>query len=280
MDLKLTDKAVLITGASGGIGRELARAFHAEGCKLALHTHTKREWLEGFIAENGWQDTAVVLQADLSDASQAESEIAAVAKHFGGLDVCIANAGIWPSADELLHEMPAARAQKTISVNLLGSMFTARAFMKNLVTHNVSEGTALTFIGSTAGRFGEKGHCDYAAAKAGLEGLLKSLKNEIVELDQFGRVNMIEPGWTVTDMAKEALDTDGVISKIVSTMPLRQIGRAVDIARAAVILSSPYASRHITGQVVTVAGGMEGRQLWDATAVDESRVRERTKDVD
>ncbi|MEE9312280.1 MAG: hypothetical protein V3V10_07680, partial [Planctomycetota bacterium] len=72
----------------------------------------------------------------------------------------------------------------------------------------------------------------------------------------------------------------GVISKIVSTMPLRQIGRAVDIARAAVMLSSPYASRHITGQVVTVAGGMEGRQLWDAAAVDESRVRERTKDID
>ena len=100
MDIKLTDKAVLITGASGGIGRELARAFHAEGCKLALHTHSKREWLEGFIAENGWHDSTVILQADLSDASQAESEIAAVAKHFGGLDVCIANAGIWPSADE------------------------------------------------------------------------------------------------------------------------------------------------------------------------------------
>lgn len=280
MDLALTGKTALITGASGGIGRELARAFHAEGCKLALHTHSKREWLEGFIAENGWQNSALILQADLSDAAQAQAEISKAAEHFGGLDICIANAGIWPSADKLLHEMPAERAQRTIAVNLLGSMFTAQAFMLSLVKHSVSEGAALTFIGSTAGRFGEKGHCDYAAAKAGLEGLMRSLKNEIVELDQFGRINMIEPGWTVTDMAKEALDTDGVISQIVSTMPLRQIARAVDIARAAVMLSSPYASRHITGQVVTIAGGMEGRKLWDAGSVDESRVRMRTTDKD
>jgi 3-oxoacyl-[acyl-carrier protein] reductase len=96
-----------------------------------------------------------------------------------------------------------------------------------------------------------------------------------VELDPYARVNLIEPGWTVTHMARPALEEPGVISKVVRTMPLRQLGRAVDIARAALFLASPAAARHVSGEVITVAGGMEGRALWEGAPIDEAGIRER-----
>ena len=128
---------------------------------------------------------------------------------------------------------------------------------------------------ATAARVGERGHSDYATAKAGLAGLMESLKNEIVDLDPYGRVNIVEPGWTVTHMARPVLDQPGVIAGVVRTMPLRQLGRAVDVARAAAWLSSPLAARHVSGQVVSVSGGMEGRVRWEQDAVDEDAVRAR-----
>src|SRR5690606_21452281 len=126
--------------------------------------------------------------------------------------------------------------------------------------------------------FGEAMHSDYAASKAGLVGLVRSLKNEIVKLEPFARVNMVEPGWTVTEMAREALSTPGKITHIAKTSALRQLGRAVDIARTVVMLSSPAVARHITGEILTVAGGMEGRTLWQPEDIDEDAIRRRVKE--
>ena len=106
---------------------------------------------------------------------------------------------------------------------------------------------------------------------------MTTLKNEIVDLDPFARVNMIEPGWTATHMARPALEQPGHIARAVRTMPLRQIGRAADIARTALYLASPQMARHVTGQVLTVAGGMEGRTLWETESIDEDAIRERLR---
>jgi 3-oxoacyl-[acyl-carrier protein] reductase len=91
-------------------------------------------------------------------------------------------------------------------------------------------------------------------------------------------VNLIEPGWTVTHMARPALQVPGLIERVVRTMPLRQIGRAQDVARAALYLASPAAARHVSGEVITVAGGMEGRSLWDTQQIDEDAIRRRATD--
>jgi 3-oxoacyl-[acyl-carrier protein] reductase len=107
---------------------------------------------------------------------------------------------------------------------------------------------------------------------------MRTLKNEIVDIDPFARVNLIEPGWTVTRMARPALRHAGVIEQVVKTMPLRQLGRAQDVARTALFLSSPAMSRHVSGQIVTVAGGMEGRTLWNSEQIDEDAIRQRTDD--
>jgi 3-oxoacyl-[acyl-carrier protein] reductase len=278
MDLQLKDKVVLVTGASGGIGRALAEAFASEGASLALTGQQKIDELDRWLGDQPWRDRAIPIAADVVSARQMSAAFERACDRFGRVDVCIANAGVWTPEFKLLHQADEERVKRTIEIDLLGAMWTARGFMQSLARtgpRDDGHGASLVFIGSTAGRFGEKGHAEYSASKAGLHGLVRSLKNEIVELDPFARVNMIEPGWTVTHMARPALEEPGVISKVVRTMPLRQLGRAVDIARAALFLSSHAMARHVSGEVITVAGGMEGRSLWDAKDVDEASIKRR-----
>ncbi len=278
MNLQVADKVVWITGASGGIGRALATAFATEGARVALHAGQNLSSLEDWVAEQSWREQALCHAADLRDANALEEAATATRNRWGRIDICIANAGVWPPQDALLHEMSPARLEETIAIDLLGPLFTARAFLGSLArtgAHSDGHGASLTFIGSTAGRFGERAHVDYSAAKAGLHGVVQTLKNEIVQLDPYGRVNLVEPGWTVTHMAKPALEVPGAITRVVRTMALRQLGRARDIATTCLALSSPALSRHTSGQTITVAGGMEGRLLWERDAIDEDEIRNR-----
>jgi len=280
VDLGLTGKVALVTGASGGIGRALAQAFADEGCRLALLGRTRLDELRAHVAAQGWGERALVLAADVRDPQALAAAAGEAVARFGRLDIAVANAGAWTPQELRLHEAPVERVREAIDVNLLGAAWTARAFFDALARSGPrpdGHGAALTFIGSTAGRFGEAGHAEYAAAKAGLVGLMLSLKNEIVSLDPFARVNIVEPGWTVTHMARPALDQPGVIARAVASMPLRQLARAVDVARAVVVLSSPVASRHVSGQRLQVAGGMEGRRLWTEGQVDEAAVAARAR---
>ncbi|MEQ1893411.1 MAG: SDR family oxidoreductase [Planctomycetota bacterium] len=265
MDLGLRDKVVWITGASGGIGRALAETF----------AHSGFEALAAWLAEQPWRERALAQRADVRDAAALERCAAQIRAHFGRIDVCAANAGKWPSEHRELHELEPARLLDTLATNLHGALFTARAFLGVLRQSGPradGHGAALVFTGSTAGRFGERGHVDYAVAKAALVGAVKTLKNEIVRLDPYGRVNLVEPGWTVTHMARPALAQPGVVERVTRTMALRQLARARDIARTVAFLASPTAASHISGETLTVAGGMEGRLLWDEHEVEHGRI--------
>ena len=271
MDLGLKDKTVFVTGASGGIGRALARTFAQEGARLVLQGHRQVEGLKTWLGEQSWSDRALVVQADVSDPAAVSAAVQAGRERFGRVDVCVANAGIWPPDDVPLAQLSDERIREVLEVNLLGGMWTARAFLQSLAASGPradGHGACLLFTGSTAGRFGERGHSDYAASKAALVGLMLSLKNEIVQLDPYGRVNVIEPGWTVTEMTRRNVSEPGMVEGLARTMAVRQLGRALDIARMAAFLASPTAARHVSGQVVTVAGGMEGRVLWEEAMVD------------
>lgn len=285
MNLGLTDRVVLITGASGGIGRALAEAFAAEGARLALVAFRNRPALEARLAD-GWPfapaspapDRALALQADVSDPAQIETAMRQAEARFGRIDHCIVNAGIWAPRAERLDAMTPERARATLEVNLFGALWTARAFLQSLGRtgpRGAGEGASLTFVGSTAGRFGERGNVDYATSKAGLYGMVRSLKNEIVTIDASARVNLIEPGWTVTEMTQATLAAPDAIPRIARTMPLRQLATGADIARAAAFLASPIAARHISGEIVTIAGGMEGRVLWEESEIDAASIRRR-----
>jgi 3-oxoacyl-[acyl-carrier protein] reductase len=273
MDLGLSGKTVLVTGASGGIGRALAEAFGAEGARVVCHTFRKKAELEEWLATRPWRARALVVTGDM----RVPAEMVAAVERCGRLDVCIANAGARPAAETPLHECSEERIRETVEANLLGAVWTARAFLKS-VARSGAVGSSLILIGSTAATFGERGYADYAAAKAGLVGLLRTTKNEIAALDPRGRVNLIDPGWTATHVPRPALEDVDAVARAARTMPLRQLGRASDIARAALWLASPVAARHVTGQILTVAGGMEGRILWDGNDVDGEAIRDEVRD--
>lgn len=278
MELGLEDHVALLTGASGGIGRALMEGFAAEGARLVLVGGSRTPELETYVATRPWRERALCVRADVSKLPEVEAAFARGVERFGRIDVTVANAGQWPRPDEMLHEASEARIRGALDANLFGSLWTARSFMATLARTGArvdGRGASLVFIGSTAGRFGERGHADYATAKSALRGLMLSLKNEIVRLDRFARVNLVEPGWTMTHMARADLDTPGVIEQVTRTMALRQIGRAADVARAVLFLASPFASRHVSGETLTIAGGMEGRSLWKAGEIDEAAVRAR-----
>jgi 3-oxoacyl-[acyl-carrier protein] reductase len=255
MDLGLDGTAALVTGASGGIGSAVARAFAAEGARVAVHYHRNRAAAETLAAEVG----GVALQADLRDESAADGLVTGALAAFGRLDACVANAGVWPAEDVPVAHMPLERWRATLDANLTATFLTARAYLAHV---GASGAGSLVLVASTAGQFGEAGHADYAAAKAAIaHGLLRSLKNEVVATAPAARVNCVAPGWTVSPMTAGALSRE-VVGRVTATMPLRKVATTEDVAAAIVFLSSSRAAGHLTGETITVAGGMEGRLLW------------------
>jgi 3-oxoacyl-[acyl-carrier protein] reductase len=245
----LQGKRVLVTGASGGIGSACARAFASEGCEVVVHYHRGRERAEALAEELGG---APVVGADLTDEAQVERLFEAA----GELDVCTTVAGIWPEADVPVWQLPLERWEATLRANLTATFLTARGFLRGIER---SGHGSLVLVGSTAGLFGEAGHADYAAAKSGVvHGLLLSLKNEVVRVAPRARVNAVAPGWTESPMTCDSL-TPVTLERVTRTMALRKVAQPEDVARVVVVLASDDLSGHVTGQVVTVAGGMEGR---------------------
>ena len=251
METGLAGKRVLVTGGSGGIGAACARAFMAEGARVAVHYHRGRDRAEAVGAE-------VALGADLTDEAQVDALFEQARVALGGLDICVAVAGVWPSDDVPVWELPLERWETTVRENLTATFLTARAFLREVER---SGHGSLVLVGSTAGIFGEAGHADYAAAKSAvLGGLLFSLKNEIVRIAPLGRVNAVAPGWTESPMTRGLVDPDRVHA-LSRTMALRKVAQPEDVAAQVVVLASDTLSGHISGQVVVVAGGMEGRTV-------------------
>jgi 3-oxoacyl-[acyl-carrier protein] reductase len=249
----LAGKGVLVTGGAGGIGSACVRAFAAEGARVVVHFNTSRERAEQLAAEIGGE----AIQADLTD----ETQVDELFERTGSVDVCAAVAGVWPREDEPVWQLPLERWEATLRANLTATFLTARGFLRHVERSGHGN---LVLVGSTAGRFGEAGHADYAAAKSAIQvGLLLSLKNEIVRIAPRGRVNAVAPGWTYSPMTRGELDEE-LVARISRTMALRKVALAEDIARAVVVLASDELSGHVTGQLVTVAGGMEGRTLHEA----------------
>ncbi|MFQ5792028.1 MAG: SDR family NAD(P)-dependent oxidoreductase [Acidobacteriota bacterium] len=259
MDSGLVEKVVLITGASGGIGQATARQFAQEGSQLALHYHRGREAAEALARQLEVQ--SVVVGADIGSETEVDRMFEKVLEKFPRIDALVANAGIWIETSVPLHEMSLEQWSRTVETDLTGPFLTCRAFFRHLA-RSPRESASVVLVGSTAGLVGEENHADYAASKAALAyGLTLSLKNEIVRLAPLGRVNCVCPGWVDTPMASSAMKDASAVKRAQSTMALRKIATPEDVARAIVFLTSDRLAGHLTGTILPVAGGMEGRLL-------------------
>jgi len=275
MDTGLSGKVVVITGASGGIGSVIAQQFAAEGVRLVLHYnsgHTRIMTLQRKLtgAEN------IALRADLTQEADAKAVFAQAVRHFGRVDTLIANAGAWEVRDVPLQDMSLSQWRRTLEGILTSMFLTVREFFRLVAKQKQGN---VVLIASTAAVFGEAGHADYASGKAAIAyGLTRSLKNELGRLAPHtrdycgGRINCICPGWTVVPRLAAKFGDQKAIRRLTATMALPQLARPNDIANAAVFLSSDLLARHITGQTLTIAGGMEGRLLWSFDEVDPSIV--------
>ncbi len=271
MNTNLKNRVILITGASGGIGMGMAHAFAEEGARLVLHYHTRRAALDNFARSRRGVETEI-LAADLRREDDVKRLFANARERFGRVDTLIANAGIWAEDSVPLHEMELSQWHQTIETDLTSVFLCCREFLR--LVKSQGQGNAV-LVASTAGIFGELGHADYAAAKSALAyGLTRTLKNEIARLAPHtadycgGRLNCVCPGWTRTPISERHLADTDAVRRVVATMALPQIARVEDIANAAVFLSSDTLARHITGQTIAIAGGMEGRLLWQPGEVD------------
>ncbi len=239
----ITGKRALVTGASGGIGSAIAQALHAAGATVAL-SGTRQAPLDELAGRLG--ERVHVFTCDLSDRDAVEGLPKRAVEAFGGVDILVNNAGI--TRDNLFMRMSDDEWQDVLNVNLTAAMRLCRGVVRGMMKARWGR---IVNISSVVGATGNPGQANYAAAKAGLVGMSKSLANEVASRGI--TVNCIAPGFVGTAMTDKLSDEQrqGILAQV----PAGRMGEPGEIAAAAVYLASPEAS-YVTGTVLHVNGGM------------------------
>ena len=243
----LTGKVAFVTGGSRGIGRATAEVLAEQGAQVVLtyvgNEASAREAVDAILAKG---KKAEAVRVDVADSAAAEQAIADAAKRLGRLDVLVSNAGI--SIDGLLLRVKDDDFDRVLAVNLKGAVACARAAVKVMMRARTGR---LIFISSVVGEMGNPGQTTYAASKAALLGVTKSLAKEYASRGI--TVNAITPGYVDTDMTSSM--TGEAREKTVAGIPLGRTGTAREIAAAVAYLASDEAA-YVTGQTLRVNGGM------------------------
>jgi 3-oxoacyl-[acyl-carrier protein] reductase len=239
----LTGKSALVTGASGGIGADIARALHASGATVGL-SGTRVEPLEALAAELGARTH--VLPCNLSDSEAVEGLVKRGVEAMGAVDILVNNAGI--TRDGLVMRMSDEDWQAVIDVNLTAAFRLCRAAVRGMMKARWGR---IVNISSVVGQTGNAGQVNYAASKAGLVGLSKSLAAEVASRGI--TVNCVAPGFIETAMTDKLNDQQR--ESILSEIPAGRMGRADEVASAVLYLASPEAG-YVTGATLHVNGGM------------------------
>ncbi len=239
----LTGKCALVTGASGGIGAEIARTLHQAGATVGL-SGTRVEPLEALAAELGGR--AQVLACDLSDMAAVEGLVKRGVDAMGSVDVLVNNAGI--TRDGLMMRMSDDDWQAVIDVNLTATFRLCRAAVRGMMKARWGR---IVNISSVVGAIGNAGQVNYAASKAGMVGMSKSLGAEVASRGI--TVNCVAPGFVETAMTAKL--TEAQRSGLLATVPAGRMGTPAEIAAAVLYLASPEAA-YVTGATLHVNGGM------------------------
>jgi 3-oxoacyl-[acyl-carrier protein] reductase len=255
--LSLSGKVALISGGSRGIGAAAVRMFIAAGAKVAFSYRAARAQADALAKECG-TDVCHAIAAHLDGPDAGRALVVETVRHFGGLDILVANHGVWPEQDVPIERMTDEQWRSTMSINLDGVFGLVKhgvAQMKAQVrTQSRSSAPAghIVLISSTSGQRGEAFHCDYSATKGAIISLTKSLASELASSGIY--VNCVAPGWVDTDMSAGALADPKTGDKIRSTIPLGRAGRPEEIAAPVLFLCTEHAG-FITGEVFNVNGG-------------------------
>jgi len=239
----LNDKSALVTGASGGIGSAIARKLHAAGAKVAL-SGTRQEPLERLAEELG--ERAYILPCNLSDMAAVEVLPKQAIETLGSLDILVNNAGI--TRDNLFMRMSDEEWQSVIDVNLTATMKLCKGALRGMMK---SRWGRIINISSIVGATGNPGQGNYAASKAGMVGMSKSLAYEVASRGI--TVNVVAPGFIATAMTDKLADDRK--EAILAQIPAGRMGAAEDIASAVAFLASDGAG-YVTGSTLHVNGGM------------------------
>ena len=240
----LTGKSALVTGASGGIGAEIARTLHGAGATVAL-SGTRTEPLEALAAELGGR--AHVLPCNLSIPADVEGLVKRAAEAMGAVDILVNNAGI--TKDGLAMRMSDEDWQSVIDVNLTATFRLCRAAIRGMMKARWGR---IVNISSVVGTTGNAGQVNYAASKAGMVGLSKSLAAEVASRGI--TVNCVAPGFIETAMTGKLNDQQR--AAILGVVPAGRMGQPQEIAAAVLYLASPEAA-YVTGATLHVNGGMD-----------------------
>ena len=239
----LTGKSALVTGASGGIGGAIAKALHAQGATVGL-SGTRTEPLEALASELGAR--AHVLPCNLGDKDAVEALPKEAAAAMGSLDILVNNAGI--TRDNLFMRMSDEEWTDVLDVNLTSTMRLCRGALRGMMKARWGR---IVNISSVVGATGNPGQGNYAASKAGMVGMSKSLAAEVASRGV--TVNCVAPGFITTAMTDKL--TDDQKAKIMTAIPAGRMGEAEEIGAATLYLASPEAA-YVTGQTLHVNGGM------------------------
>ncbi|HEU0221573.1 MAG TPA: 3-oxoacyl-[acyl-carrier-protein] reductase, partial [Paracoccaceae bacterium] len=236
-------KCALVTGASGGIGAAVARALHGQGAVVGL-SGTRVAPLEALREELG--ERAHVLPCNLSDRAAVEALPKEAQAAMGAVDILVNNAGV--TRDNLFLRMSDEEWDTVLAVNLTAAMRLARAVLRGMMKARWGRIVSVT---SVVGVTGNPGQGNYAASKAGLIGMSKSLAAEVASRGI--TVNCVAPGFVATAMTENLKDEQK--AKLISAIPMGRMGQAAEVAAAILFLASPEAS-YVTGQTLHVNGGM------------------------
>ncbi len=243
----LTGKTAIVTGASRGIGRQIAKTLAEQGASVIVNycgsEQAANETVEQITVSGG---TAKAYRADVSDYTQAEDMMNDVVKEYGRIDILINNAGI--TRDNLILKMNDDDFMKVINTNLTGTFNCVKHASKIMLKQKYGR---IVNMASIVGIYGNAGQANYAASKAGVIGLTKSVAKELGSRNI--TVNAIAPGYIGTDMTESL--PDAAKEKITSAIAMKRMGTVEDVANLAAFLASDHAS-YITGQVIGVDGGM------------------------
>ena len=239
----LTGRSALVTGASGGIGAEIARVLHGAGANVAL-SGTRVEPLQALAEELGAR--AHVLPCNLSDMASVEALPKAAIAAMGSVDILVNNAGI--TKDNLFMRMSDDEWQSVLDVNLTSTFRLCRGVLRGMMKARWGR---IVNISSVVGATGNPGQGNYAASKAGVVGMSKSLASEVASRNI--TVNCVAPGFIATAMTDKLNDEQK--ARILTQIPAGRMGEVGDIAAAVLYLASPQAG-YVTGAVLHLNGGM------------------------